>query len=175
MFEFLRRKSAPAPGPDGETKALPAAATEAPAEPDVDQVLRGAVEALLVDQAIPEPQLEPEPEPEPEPDLGTVNVIGPDTRIEGSLSTLAAVHLLGEIDGAVECVSLTVEEHAGVRGDVTAAKDVLVRGKIVGDLLVDGKLTIARTGSVAGIVRARSLAIEDGAELTGRMMPLPAP
>lgn len=173
MFEFLRRKNAPAPEPDGEIKALNAAAPEAPDEPDVDQVLKGAVEALLVDEAIPEPELEAEPEREPEPDFGTVNVIDSGTRIDGSLSTLAAVHLLGEIDGAVECVSLTVEEHAGVRGDVTAAADVVVRGKIVGDLLVDGKLTIAETGSVAGIVRARSLAIEEGAELSGRMMPMP--
>lgn len=172
MFEFLRRKSAPAPEPDGETKALPAAAAEASAEPDVDQVLKGAVEALLVDQAIPEPDAEPEPEPEPA--FGTINVIGSGTRIDGSMTTLAPVHLLGEIDGAVQCVSLTVEENAGIRGDVTAAEDVVVRGKIVGELVVDGKLTITDTGSVEGIVRARSLEIDEGAELSGRLMPLPA-
>lgn len=168
MFEFLRRKSAPAPEPDGETKALPAAAAEASAEPDVDQVLKGAVEALLVDQAIPEPEAEPEPA------FGTINVIGSGTRIDGSLTTVAPVHLLGEIDGAVQCVSLTVEENAGIRGDVTAAEDVVVRGKIVGELVVDGKLTITDTGSVEGIVRARSLEIDEGAELSGRLMPLPA-
>lgn len=174
MFEFLRRKSAPAPEPDGETKALPAAAPETPAEADVDQVLKGAVEALLVDQATPESESESEPEPEPEPDFGTVNVIDSGTRIDGSLTTMAPVHLLGEIDGAVECVSLTVEENAGIRGDVTAAENVVVRGKIVGELVVDGKLTITDTGSVEGIVRARSLEIDEGAELSGRLMPLPS-
>ncbi len=165
MFEFLRRKNAPAAEPDGETKALPEAAeaeAEAVAENDDDKVLKGAVEAMLVDQAVPEP------EPEPEPDFGTVNVIGSDTRIDGSLSTRTEVHLLGEIDGDVECVSLTVEAEAGIRGDVTAAQNVVIRGKVVGNLVVDGKLTITDTGSVAGIVRARSMTIDEGAELSGR-------
>jgi len=166
MFEFLRRKNTPAPEADGETKALPEA-TEGQAEPpepepDDDAVLRGAVEAMLVDQAVPEP----EPEPEPEP--GGINIIGPDTRIDGSLSTRTAVHLLGEIDGNVDCISLTVETEAGIRGDVTAAENVVVRGKIVGNLAVEGKLTVTETGSVAGLIRARSMTIDEGAELSGR-------
>ena len=168
MFEFLRRKNAPAAEPDGETKALPEAAEAeaAEVENDDDKVLKGAVEAMLVDQAVPEP--EPDPEPEPKPDFGTVNVIGSDTRIDGSLSTRTEVHLLGEIDGDVECVSLTVEAEAGIRGDVTAARNVVIRGKVVGNLVVAGKLTITDTGSVAGIVKARSMTIDEGAELSGR-------
>jgi cytoskeletal protein CcmA (bactofilin family) len=167
MFEFLRRKNGPDPEPKGETKALPAAPAQS-TEHD-DKVLQGAVEAMLVDQAIPEPELdaEPEPEPEPQPVYGSINVIGSDTRIDGSLSTQTAIHLLGEIEGNVECVSLTLEQGARIRGDVTAAKSILVRGKIVGNLVVDGKLTVTDTGSVAGLVRARSMAIEEGAELLG--------
>lgn len=159
MFEFLRRKNDPAPEPDGETKALPASTSS---EPDEDSVLKGAVEAMLVDQAIPEPLLEAEPE------RGTVNIIGADTRIDGSLTTQAAVRLLGEIDGNVDCISLTVEAEAGVTGDVTAAQSVVVRGKIVGNLIVHGKLTITDTGVVAGVVKARSVAVDDGAKLLGR-------
>ncbi len=166
MFEFLRRKNAPDPEPESETKALPAAegadATEGDSEPENDNVLKGAVEAMLVDQAVSES------ESEPKPDFGTINVIGSDTRIDGSLSTRTAVHLLGEIDGNVDCISLTVEKDAGIRGDVTASESVVVHGKVVGNLVVDGKLTVTDTGSVAGLVRARSMEIDDGAELTGR-------
>ncbi len=165
MFEFLRRKNGPDPEPQGETKALPAA--PAHSDPNDDEVLQGAVEAMLVDQAIPEPELDAEPEPEPQPVYGSINVIGSDTRIDGSLSTQTSIHLLGEIEGNVECVSLTLEQGARIRGDVTAAKSVLVRGQIVGNLVVDGKLTVTDTGSVAGLVRARSMAIEEGAELLG--------
>ncbi|MGH1342839.1 MAG: bactofilin family protein [Nannocystales bacterium] len=167
MFEFLRRKNAPTPEAEDETKALPAAgeageAVESEAESEDDVVLKDAVEAMLVDQAVPEP------EPEPEPDFGTVNVIGSDTRIDGSLTTRTEVHLLGKIDGDVECISLTVEADAGVHGDVTATQNVVVRGKVVGNLMVEGKLTITDTGSVAGVVQARSMTIDDGAELSGR-------
>lgn len=165
MFEFLRRKNTPAPETDGETKALPEATDGGPddePEDEDDKVLKGAVEAMLVDQAVPEP------EPEPEPDFGTVNVISSDTRIDGSLSTRAAVQLRGEIDGDVDCVSLTVEADAGIRGDVTATEDVVVHGKIVGNLAVQGKLTVTDTGSVAGIVRARSMTFDEGAQLSGR-------
>lgn len=160
MFEFLRRKNAPVPEPDGETKALP----EAPAEDEGvdDSVLKGAVEAMLVDQAVTEEERAPEIDSGP-----PMNVIGADTRVEGSIVTRSVVRVLGEIDGDLECVAVTIEEDAEIRGDVTAVEDVVVHGTIVGDLVVHGKLTISATGRVTGRVDALSISVVDGAELHG--------
>lgn len=158
MFEFLRRKNAPDPQPDGEVKAL----AEAPPEDENadDKVLKGAVEAMLVDQAVPEPQAEPEPGP-------PMNVIGADTRVDGSVITRSAVRLLGEVDGDVECISVTIEEDAEIRGDVTAVEDVVVHGTIVGDLIVHGMLTVSATGRITGAVDARSITVAEGGMLCG--------
>lgn len=119
---------------------------------------------MLVEQAQSE---DPTPEPEPEPGP-PMNVIGADTKIGGSLSTQSAVLVLGEIEGDVSAVTVTVEEDGVVRGDVTTKEDVTVRGKVFGNMAVDGKLTITATGSVAGGVKARAIAIEEGGELRGR-------
>ena len=162
MFEFFRRKNAQETQPEGEQKALPEASEEAGvADSEEDQVLKDAVEAMLVEQARPDPA----PAPKPGPPL---NVVGPDTKIGGSLSTHSGVLVLGEIEGNVGAVSVTVDDDGVIRGDVTTKEDATVRGMIFGNMIVDGKLTITATGSVTGGVKARAIAIEEGGELRGR-------
>jgi len=164
MFEFLRRKNAQAPDSEEEPKAIPetTSASDAPAD---DEALRSAVGKALAD----EPDEEPDPTPEPELALcPTVNTIGPDTRIGGSISTKSAVRVLGEIEGDVECVSLLVEEDGQVNGDVKVSGEALVRGDIVGDVVVEGKLSIAASGRVNGGVTAHAIEIEEGGQLRGR-------
>jgi len=165
MFEFFRRKNPEETQPEGEQKALPEVSGEGSeehaADSEEDQVLKDAVEAMLVEQAQPDPTPEPEPGP-------ALNVIGPDTKIGGSLSTQSAVLVLGEIEGNVGAVSVTVDEDGVIRGDVTTKEDAIVRGKIFGNMIVDGKLTIMPTGRVTGGVKARAIAIEEGGELHGR-------
>lgn len=165
MFGLFRKKPQEAQ-PEEEPKALPEPSPE-PRESDEDKVLKDAVEAMLVEQASAEVEAPatPEPEPEPEPRM---NVIGTDMRIAGSISSKSGVLVLGEIEGNVAGVTVTVEADGVIKGDVAASDDVVVRGSVVGNMGVDGKLTITPTGTVEGGVNARSIAIEEGGELRGR-------
>ena len=166
MFGLFRKKQPEEAQPEEEPKALPEA-SPSPEESAEDKVLKDAVEAMLVEQASAEVEASTTPEPKPEPGP-PMNVIGADMRIAGSISTKSAVLVLGEIEGNVAGTTVTVEEDGVIKGDVAAADDVVVRGSVVGDMGVDGKLTITPTGTVEGGVKARSIAIEEGGELRGR-------
>lgn len=170
MFGLFRKKPPQEAQPEEEPKALPEPKPETEESAD-DKVLKDAVEAMLVEQASAEVEVpsESEPEPQAEPEPGPpMNVIGTDMRIGGSISTKSAVLVLGEIEGNVAGLSVTVEEDGVIRGDVAATDDVVVRGSVVGNMGVDGKLTITSTGRVEVGVKARAIAIEEGGELRGR-------
>ncbi len=166
MFEFFRRKNAQEPTPDEEQKALPETTGDGEGTPD-DEVLKDAVEAMLVSQA--DGEVDDDPIPEPELEAGSsINVIGADTKIGGAIETQSPVHVLGEVEGNINCTSVTVDDDGIVRGDIVASGDVSIRGKVLGNMAVDGKLTITSKGSVTGSVKARAIAIEEGGELRGR-------
>lgn len=164
MFGLFRKKQPEETQPEEEPKALPEPSPD-PQESAEDKVLKDAVEAMLVEQASSEVDAPAESEPEPR---APMNVIGTDMRIAGSISSKSGVLVLGEVEGNVAGLTVTVEEDGVIKGDVAATDDVVVRGSVVGNMGVDGKLTITPTGTVEGGVKARSIAIEEGGELRGR-------
>jgi cytoskeletal protein CcmA (bactofilin family) len=95
------------------------------------------------------------------------------------------IHLVGKITGAESLESLYIE--GCIEGDinlpatrvtvssdghVTAsiiARDIVVMGKIHGNLTASGSVDIRATGFVTGVVSAPRISIEDGAFLKGRL------
>jgi len=78
------------------------------------------------------------------------------------------------IDGAIEgpislkCHTLTVGRSARVKAEVTA-HEVIVYGKLSGNLRAGNRIEIKRDGSVVGDLTAARILIEDGAYFKGKV------
>ncbi len=91
-------------------------------------------------------------------------------RIKGEVTGSEDLFVDGVVDGKLNLTngSLTIGPNGSVKADVTA-REVVVRGKIEGNITGRDKVHLWSTGQVTGEVRTERLAIEDGALLRGRV------
>jgi cytoskeletal protein CcmA (bactofilin family) len=91
-------------------------------------------------------------------------------RIRGEVTGSEDLFVDGAVDGKLNIVngSLTIGPNGSVKADVSA-REVIVRGKIEGNVTGRDKVQLWSTGQVTGEVRTDRLAIEDGALLRGKV------
>jgi len=92
-------------------------------------------------------------------------------RIKGEVTGSEDLFVDGVVEGKLTLTSnscLTVGPNGTVRADVSA-REVVVRGKIEGNITGRDKVELWSTGQVTGEVHTDRLAIEDGALLRGRV------
>lgn len=98
---------------------------------------------------------------------GTPTVIGNDSHFLGEIRGSAPVIVLGKVEGS--CVLehvLTIEPSGSWAGSIQAV-DVIVNGRVEGDVQASGKLEIGAAGEIKGNVSAGFLAIASGAVIEG--------
>ena len=89
-------------------------------------------------------------------------------RIVGNVSADGAVQVNGQIDGDLNCTSITVSPKALINGAVTAER-VVVNGKVEGP--ISGEDVVLKPHAfVTGDIQAQSLSIERGAHFEGRSL-----
>jgi len=100
--------------------------------------------------------------------LPTDSLIGRGTEVEGALACQANVRIEGKFSGVIESSAcVTVGEHAEARSDISA-REVIIAGKVYGDVQAEGRLTITSTGQMFGnVLAASSLVIAEGGILNG--------
>jgi cytoskeletal protein CcmA (bactofilin family) len=95
-------------------------------------------------------------------------VIAEGLRIIGSVSADGAVQVNGQIDGDLNCTSITVSPKAFINGAVKA-RSVVVNGKVEGP--INGEDVVLKSHAfVTGDIQAQSLSIERGAHFEGRSL-----
>jgi len=94
--------------------------------------------------------------------------IGPTIKIEGSIVAVEDLLIEGEIHGRVEIKSnkLTIGEEGRVFADVHA-KQVSVKGRMDGHLVVKEQLEIQATAQIEGTITSPRISLQDGARFTG--------
>jgi cytoskeletal protein CcmA (bactofilin family) len=99
-------------------------------------------------------------------------VIGPLTKIRGEFSGTENLTVDGEIDGVIRLdgACLTVRAEGYVKATVIA-QDVIVLGRVDGEIRASGLVQLRGTSIVQGDVFAARLSIEDGATLRGHADP----
>jgi len=99
-------------------------------------------------------------------------VIGPLTKIRGEFSGTENLTVDGEVEGIIrlEGACLTVRTEGYVRATVIA-QDVIVLGRVDGEIRASGLVQLRGTAIVQGDVFAARLSIEDGATLRGNADP----
>lgn len=95
------------------------------------------------------------------------NVLGRTSLIRGDLSADGAFRIDGWVEGSVESRSaVVIGESGAVRGNVTGT-EIVVAGKIFGNVVCSGHLEILATGKVEGDIDAKSMRIETGGVFRG--------
>jgi cytoskeletal protein CcmA (bactofilin family) len=95
------------------------------------------------------------------------NVVGRSCVVRGDLAADGAFRVDGTIEGSVASKSaVVVGESGAVTGNVRAV-DVLVAGKVHGNVCCSGHLDILGTGAIEGDIDAKSLRVEIGGVFAG--------
>jgi cytoskeletal protein CcmA (bactofilin family) len=91
-------------------------------------------------------------------------------KIKGEITGREDLLIDGEVHGQVRISDARVT--IGTHGRLTAsveAREIMVRGKVKGDLHARDRIQIGPTGGVTGDVITRFLSIEEGAEIRGNV------
>lgn len=98
--------------------------------------------------------------------IGTV--IGPGAVFDGNFETPESVRVDGTINGNCNCKELLIVGVEGkINGDITS-QNVIISGKVEGDIVASGKLELLSTGKLVGNITARSLVVDEDACFDGR-------
>jgi cytoskeletal protein CcmA (bactofilin family) len=94
--------------------------------------------------------------------------LGPSALISGNVRA-GACKVEGLVEGKVECSEdLELGPTGRLNADILAGKRIFVAGQVFGNVTTPGILRLAATSKVHGDVRARSLAMEEGATMNGQ-------
>jgi cytoskeletal protein CcmA (bactofilin family) len=96
--------------------------------------------------------------------------LGATLTIEGAITSEEDLQIDGKVRGPISLQGrrLTVGRTAELNSEVTAG-EVIVYGKLTGNLYARDRVEIKRDGSVMGDVVTTRVSIEDGADFKGRM------
>ncbi|MUT67645.1 polymer-forming cytoskeletal protein [Paenibacillus sp. NEAU-GSW1] len=97
----------------------------------------------------------------------TDTLIGQGTQMEGKLICEANLRIEGEFSGDIECLGDVIIGESGVARSTIHAKEITIAGKVFGDIVAKGRLTVTATGQITGSVTAQSLIIHDGGLMNG--------
>ena len=93
--------------------------------------------------------------------------IGSSMYIKGDISTNEELLVDGEVEGSVESHSLlTVGPNGKVRANIKA-REVIIFGRVHGNVDVTEKLAIREQGSLVGDIKTAGISIDDGAYFKG--------
>lgn len=98
------------------------------------------------------------------------SVIGKNIKFRGELVGTESLHIEGTIEGTVimEGHDLSIGE-GGVLNANVHAKNVVINGKLTGDLLADELIKICNTATVKGNLIAPRIQLDDGGKFRGSM------
>lgn len=101
-------------------------------------------------------------------------VIGVGVLIEGSVHFAGGIHVDGTIHGDVsaeqdEQSTLILSDTGLIEGDVRVP-NLILNGKIVGDVIANGRVELAANARVTGTLYYKLLEMEMGAEVNGQLV-----
>lgn len=105
-------------------------------------------------------------------------LLGQSARVNGDVDFSGGLHLDGTVIGNIKAYgdepsTLSVSEHGCIEGSVEAT-NVMLNGTVTGDIRASGKVVLGATAKVQGNVYYGVIETTLGAEIIGKIMPLPA-
>ena len=110
-------------------------------------------------------------------DLSSTSVICRSAVIEGKLrgnlqcEDSMTIQLVGKVPGRIAAQNIVVERKSDIQCfRRVAVTNIDIRGRMSGEILATGSVTIHKTGSLDGNVTAKSIAIEKGGMFSGQLV-----
>jgi cytoskeletal protein CcmA (bactofilin family) len=100
---------------------------------------------------------------------GGTTFIGPNITVEGTISGSEPVVVEGSVRGNVH---LTADLRVGTKGRVEAtvhARNVVVEGKLNGDISADERVELVASATVDGNIKAPKIVVAEGAKFRGNV------
>lgn len=99
----------------------------------------------------------------------STTVLTAETEFRGTLGFSGDLELHGRLEGSIESDNglLTIGETALVKAEIKA-QDLMVYGKVQGDIMATGRIELRGKAQVYGDIRAGRLLIEEGVTFVGR-------
>jgi cytoskeletal protein CcmA (bactofilin family) len=116
-------------------------------------------------KSAPEPKRSPAPAP-----AGSRSVIGHNIQFRGELIGTEDLHIEGRIEGTVimKGQNLSIGEQGELDANIHA-QNIVINGKLTGDVLADELIEIKNTAIVKGNLIAPRIQLEDGGKFRGSM------
>ena len=116
------------------------------------------------------PESSASPRRKPGTDATSTASVGATITIKGDVMGTGDMIVSGVIEGTIDLADnqVTVEGTGQVKGSIVG-KQVLIKGRVLGDIEALEKLSINATGAVQGTIVAPRIAVEDGAKFKGRI------
>jgi cytoskeletal protein CcmA (bactofilin family) len=96
-----------------------------------------------------------------------IALVGRTMRLQGEIYSEEELYLDGEVEGTLEVnQSLTIGPNGKIKANVKA-KELVVKGKIQGNVESAGRIVIMNGASIVGDVKTAGIVIEDGAFFKG--------
>jgi cytoskeletal protein CcmA (bactofilin family) len=143
-------------------------------------VAEAAAEAAVTAAAAPPvevaPQIPSPPVQREEPVAAPVSVAGPEPTvigptmvIQGEVYSNESIRVHGRLEGVLQATDsrVVIEPEGSVKATVRAA-DVIVRGRLEGETVASGSITVCRDGRLIGEAKTARLVVEDGAYVKGK-------
>jgi cytoskeletal protein CcmA (bactofilin family) len=94
--------------------------------------------------------------------------LGPALEFEGEIRGKEDFVVQGRVRGGISLPEndILVAEHARVEADIQA-RDITVKGEVIGNLTASGRVVIEQTGRLTGDLAASTISLEDGAQFKG--------
>ncbi|MHB8057284.1 MAG: bactofilin family protein [Desulfuromonadaceae bacterium] len=94
-------------------------------------------------------------------------IVGPDSILKGDITSKGTIKVDGVIEGNVTSDCLIIGETGSLTGDVTV-REIVVGGKVIGNIHAADGVDIQRKGEVCGDIFAARLTIAEGGHFDGR-------
>jgi len=94
-------------------------------------------------------------------------LIGPDTVLQGTISSKGSVRIDGKLEGGITNASaVVIGQNGEVQGDVTA-HSVIIGGKVIGNITTSVSIEILPDAQIHGDIKTAALSIAEGATFEG--------
>jgi cytoskeletal protein CcmA (bactofilin family) len=97
----------------------------------------------------------------------TNTILGKGSVLEGSFQVENDVTIYATLKGELTCTGTVVVGESGYLEANVRAEDVIITGKVVGNVAASNKVVLRSGAVLIGDLRARLLAVEEGAVLQG--------
>lgn len=98
---------------------------------------------------------------------GMETVIGPNTVVQGTLSSKGSIRIDGKLEGGVGNAStVVVGEKGEIQGDISS-HIAIIGGKVIGNIVATSSIEMLSNAQIHGDIKTAALSIAEGATFEG--------